>query len=196
MARRHGRNGAVYLAATSGAAASPLTFQAAWSVSITTGKRDVTGYADSQIVYAADTPDISGTFSGFMDDQSSQAYIAAADGLPRAFCLYPDAVNSPSVFFAGTVIADFSGGGASGGPVTVSGTWSAEAAVQRYPLGGGPPATAPRFPSVPGRAVPGQFTPGEPGDPVITGLAGLLDETAAAEITDEGGGIILNEDGS
>jgi hypothetical protein len=164
MARRHGRNGAVYLAVTSGAAASPVAFQAAWSVSVTAGVIDVTTLADSQMVYVTDIPEVSGTFSGFMDDASSQAYIAAADGLPRAFCLYPDAVNSPSVFFAGTVIADFSGAGASAGPVTVSGTWGAEAGVQRYPL----PA----------------------------GLPGLLDETAAGEITDEASGIILNEDGS
>jgi hypothetical protein len=139
LARQHGRNGAIYLALTSGAAASPVAFQAAWSVSITTDKRDVTTWADSQHVYVAENPDISGDFSGFMDAGSSQAYIAASDGLPRAFCLYPDTVNSPTVFFAGTVIADFTGGGSSGGPVTVSGTWGAEAAVQRFPLPAGLP---------------------------------------------------------
>ena len=32
--------------------------------------------------------------------------------------------------------------------------------------------------------------------PPGAGLPGVLDETAAAEVTDEGGGIILNEDGS
>ena len=164
MTRRHGRNGAVYLAVTSGAAASPVTFQAAWSVSVTADKFDVSASADPNKVYIAGEPDISGDFSGFADDATSQAYTAAVDGLPRAFCLYPDAVNSPTVFFAGTVIADFSADGASGGPVTVKSTWGAEAGVQRYPLPGG--------------------------------LPGVLDETAAAEVTDEGGGIILNEDGS
>jgi hypothetical protein len=137
MARQHGRNGAVYLAVTSGAAASPVAFQAAWSVSVTSEKFDVTTLADSQHVYASGIPEIAGTFSGFLDAGTSQAYVAASDGLPRAFCLYPDTVNSPTAYFAGTVIADFSGGGASGGPVTVSGTWGAEAAVQRYPLPGG-----------------------------------------------------------
>ena len=160
MPRRHGRNGAVYLAATSGAAASPVTFQAAWTVDVTADKTDVTTWADSQHVYVAELPDISGSFTGFLDDATSQTYVAASDGLPRAFCLYPDTVNSPAVYFAGTVIADFSGGGASAGPVTVAATWGAEAGVRRYPL------------------------------------PGLLDETATAEITDEGGGIILNEDGS
>jgi hypothetical protein len=139
LARQHGRNGAIYLALTSGAAASPVAFQAAWSVSVTSEKYDVTTLADNQKVYAAGLPEIAGTFSGFLDAGSSQAYIAASDGLPRAFCLYPDTVNSPTVFFAGTVIADFSGGGASGGPVTVSATWDAEAAVQRFPLNAGLP---------------------------------------------------------
>ena len=164
MARRHGRNGAVYLGVTSGAAASPLTFQAAWSIAITTDLRDVTTLADTQKVYVAGIPDVSGAFSGFLDDATSQAYLAAVDGLPRSFYLYPDTVNSPSVYFAGTVTADFSGGGASGAPVTVSSTWGPEAGVQKYPL----PA----------------------------GLAGLLDETAAAGVTDEAGGFILLEDGS
>ena len=139
MARQHGRNGAIYLAVTSGAAASPVAFQAAWSVSITTDKTDVTTLADSQRVYAAGLPDISGGFSGFLDAGTSQTYVAASDGLPRAFCLYPDAVNTPSVFFAGTVIADFTGSGAAAGPVTVSAAWDAEAGVLRYPLPAGLP---------------------------------------------------------
>ena len=164
MARRHGRNGAVYLAVTSGAAASPVAFQASWTLSITTDKTDVTTLADSQKVYAAGIPDLAGEFSGFSDDQSSQAYIAAADGLPRAFYLYPDAVNSPSVYFAGTVVADFTAAGSASGAVSVASAWNAAGTVQRFPAG--------------------------------AGLPGVLDETAAAEVTDEGGGIILNEDGS
>jgi hypothetical protein len=73
-------------------------------------------------------------------------------------------VNSPSSYFAGTVTADFTAGGAAGGPVTVSAAWDAEAGVQQYPLPGG--------------------------------LPGLLDEAAAAGITDEAAGTISNEDGS
>jgi hypothetical protein len=153
MARQHGRNGAVYLSVTSGAAASPMMFGAAWSITTTADLRDVTTLADSQKRYITEVPASSGAFSGFLDAGTSQTYVAASDGLPRVFCLYPDMVNSPSVYFAGTVIATFAADGASSSPVSFASTWTGVSAVQRFPL--------------------------------AAGLPGLLDETSAAEVTDE-----------
>ena len=65
MARSHGRNGSVYLGVTSGAAASPVTFQASWTLNMTVDKQDVTAFGDGNKIYVAGLPDASGDFSGF-----------------------------------------------------------------------------------------------------------------------------------
>lgn len=137
MPRRHGRNGAVYVGVTSGAAASPLAFQASWSINMNVDKQDVTAFADSNKVYVAGLPDASGDFGGFLDDSTSQTYIAATDGLARNFYLYEDTQNAPNVYWFGTIIPDFSADGAVGGPVNFKSTWNAASKVQRYtPFGG------------------------------------------------------------
>ena len=137
MARSHGRNGAVYLGLTSGAAASPVTFQAAWSINMVVNKQDVTAFGDSNLVYVAGLPDSSGDFTGFWDDATSQTYIAATDGLARNFYLYPNITSDPSIYFFGTVLPDFSMDGAVAGPVNMKATWNAASKVQRYtPFGG------------------------------------------------------------
>ena len=53
MPRRHGRNGAVYLGATTGAVATPLTFQAAWSINMASDRDEVTAFGDDEqmVVY-------------------------------------------------------------------------------------------------------------------------------------------------
>jgi hypothetical protein len=132
MVRRHGRNGQVYLGLTSAAAASPLPFQASWSINMNVDKQDVTAFGDQNKVYVAGLPDASGDFGGFMDDATSQTYIAAVDGLARQFYLYPDATNSPNVYWFGTVLPDFSADGAIAGPVNFKSTWSAASRIQRY----------------------------------------------------------------
>jgi hypothetical protein len=132
VARRHGRNGQVYLGIASGSAASALPFQAAWSINMVVNKQDVTAFGDGNTVYVAGLPDASGDFSGFMDDATSQTYIAAVDGLARNFYLYPDATNAANVYWFGTVLPDFSADGAIAGPVNFKSTWNAASKVQRY----------------------------------------------------------------
>ena len=132
MVRRHGRNGQVYLGLTSAAVATPLPFQASWTINMNVDKQDVTAFGDGNKVYVAGLPDASGDFGGFMDDATSQTYIAAVDGLARNFYLYPDATNSPSVYWFGTVLPDFSADGAISGPVNFKSTWNAASKIQRY----------------------------------------------------------------
>jgi len=132
VVRRHGRNGQVYLGITSAAAASALPFQASWSINMNVDKQDVTAFGDGNKVYVAGLPDASGDFGGFMDDATSQTYIAAVDGLARNFYLYPDATNSPNVYWFGTVLPDFSADGAIAGPVNFKSTWNAASRIQRY----------------------------------------------------------------
>lgn len=135
--RRHGRNAQIYLSVTSGAAATPLQFQAAWSISKSTDKQDVTAFGDANKVYVAGLPDASGDFSGFMDAGTSQTYVAASDGLPRNFYLYWDATNDPNSYWYGQVLPDFSADGSVGGPVNFKASWNAAGAIQRYTSWGG-----------------------------------------------------------
>lgn len=127
----------VYLSATNGALASPVTFQASWSINFNVDKQDVTAFLDSNKVYVAGLPDASGDFSGFWDDATSQTYVAATDGLARNMYLYPNITADPNIYFFGTVLPDFAMDGAVGGPVNMKATWNAASKIQRYtPFGG------------------------------------------------------------
>lgn len=125
MSRIHGRRGRIYLGIVDSAAvATPLPFQATWSINFTVPKEKVTALEDGNEVYVAALPDAAGEFSGFYDDASAQTYTAAKDGLPRKFYLYPDR-STPGVYFWGTVLPDLSVGGGVSGAVTVSASWAA-----------------------------------------------------------------------
>lgn len=127
----------VYMGATQGAAASPVAFQASWSINMATDTQEVTAFGDPVKIYVAGLPDASGDFSGFWDDSTGQTYKVATDGLPRNLYLYPNLTADPNVYFFGTVIADFSMDGAVGGAITVKSAWKAASQVQRYtPFGG------------------------------------------------------------
>lgn len=137
MARDHGRNGRVYFGITQtagvSAAASPLPFQASWSINQVTDKQEVTSFGDPNKVYVAGLPDSSGDFSGFLDDASSQTFVAALDGIPRNFYLYPNVSAFPNnLYWFGQIIADASSDGAVGGPVNFKSTWNAASAITRY----------------------------------------------------------------
>jgi hypothetical protein len=125
------------LAVTTGAAASPCAFQASWSINMTTDKQDVTAFGDKNKSYVAGLPDSSGDFSGFLDDVTSQTYVAAIDGLPRNFYLYPNTTADPFLYWFGQVLPDFSADGAVAGPVNFKSTWNASGPVQRYTQWGG-----------------------------------------------------------
>lgn len=108
MARYAGRNGRVYFAMASGGSAEPLNFVAKWELNFPSEKIDVTAMSDTRKTYVAGMADQTGSFSGFTDDASAQTYTAATDGIARKFYLYPDATNSPTKYWFGTVVADAS----------------------------------------------------------------------------------------
>ena len=137
MSRIHGRNGVVYVGLTNGAAASPVTFQSSWTMSMTVDRAEVTAFGDSNKVYVAGLPDASGDFNGFMDDATSQTYIAATDGLPRNFYLYPNVTLDPNTYWFGTILPDFSADGAVAAAVSAKSTWVAASKIQRYTQWGG-----------------------------------------------------------
>ena len=134
MTRFHGRNGQVYLAVASGGTAAPLPFQATWTINMSVDKQDVTAFGDANKSYVAGLPDSSGDFGGFLDDSTSQTYIAATDGLPRNFYLYPSTLTTTEYFF-GTILPDFSVAGGVGAVVSIKSTWNAASTVQRMRAG-------------------------------------------------------------
>ena len=135
--RRHGRNAQIYLSATQAGVATPLPFQASWSINQVTDKDDVTAFGDANKTYVAGLPDSSGDFGGFLDAGTSQTYVAAADGLPRKMYLYWDATNDPNSYWYGTILPDFSADGSVGGAVNFKASWNAAGPVLRYTAWGG-----------------------------------------------------------
>lgn len=137
MSRVHGRNGQVYVGLLTSSAASPVAFMAAWTMSMVVARAEVTAFGDGNKVYVAGLPDASGDFTGFMDDLTSQTYVAATDGLPRNFYLYPNTTADPNTYWFGTILPDFAADGAVGGAVNAKATWVAASRIQRYTAWGG-----------------------------------------------------------
>ena len=133
MSRIHGRNGVVYVGVHSGDAASPVAFLADWTINFTVAKVDVTCLGDTNLVYVAGLPDASGDFSGFFDNATVQTYLAAVDGLPRNYYLYPSTLT-PTNYFFGTILPDYSVAGGVASAVSVKSTFSA--ASQMSQVGG------------------------------------------------------------
>lgn len=135
MARIHGRNGIVYTGVAAGSAASPMAFFSDYTINYTVDKVDVSAMGDQNKVYVSGLPDASGDFSGWYDDATSQTYIAAVDGLPRNFYLYPSRLTQSQYFF-GQILPDFSVSAGVGAAASVKGSWNAASAIFRYGPGG------------------------------------------------------------
>ncbi len=131
IARIHGRRGLVYIGIASDTAdASPVPFLSSWSISFEVEKAEVTAFGDNNKIYVAGLPDASGEFSGFYSDDTAQTYTAATDGLPRKFYLYPNSAT-PTKYFFGTVLPDFSVNAAVGGAVEISASWNANSDIKK-----------------------------------------------------------------
>jgi hypothetical protein len=131
MAREHGARGRVYLGITSAGTAEAVAFQNGWTFNAVTDKQDVTSFGDTNKAYVVGLPDASGTFSGFFDDATQQAYTAASDGVARKFYLYPNIAQAPGTYWFGTVFPDFSTAGGVSGAVTTSSNWVAASSIIR-----------------------------------------------------------------
>lgn len=125
MARRHGRNGRVYMAIASGGTAEPIAFVKTWGLNAATDKADVTAFGDRGKTYVAGLPDQAGQFGFWFDDATAQTYTAAVDGIARKTYMYPDAVNAPTVYWYGTVFPDFSITVAVDGAIDGTCSWNA-----------------------------------------------------------------------
>jgi hypothetical protein len=131
MGRIHGRNGRIYMGiASDTASAEPLPFFANWSITFATEKANVTAMGDQNMVYVAGLPDAQGELAGFYDDATNQTYLAAVDGLPRKFYIYPS-TNLSTQYWFGTILPDFSVNAAVDGPVEVKASWNAASRIAK-----------------------------------------------------------------
>ena len=130
MARIAGRRGRVYLGVTTGAAASPLTAVATWSIDQTQDTIDVTSMGDSTKQYVADLPDASGSWTGFYDDSVGEVLVAATDGLSRKWYCYQDLSGSGTKYWYGEIVIEgLTQGGGIGAAVTQDVTWKAASSI-------------------------------------------------------------------
>jgi hypothetical protein len=112
------------MALASGGVATPVAYQASWSINFTTNKIDVTAMGDTRKVYVAGLSDAQGQFAGFYDDNSVQTYTAATDGVARAFYLYPNFATT-NQYFWGTILPDMTIDSTVDGAIAVSASWAA-----------------------------------------------------------------------
>ena len=140
MSRIHGRNGIAYIGVNSGDLASPMAFISDWSINFVVNKVDVTAMGDPNLIWVAGLPDASGDFSGFYDTATAQTYVAATDGLPRNFYLYPSTLGvqgaAPGQYFFGQILPDYSVAGGVTAAVSLKSTWNAATRISRYPTAG------------------------------------------------------------
>lgn len=140
MSRIHGRNGIVYLGVNPSDAASPMAFLSDWSINFSVAKVDVTCMGDTNLIWVAGLPDASGDFSGFFDTATAQTYIAAQDGQPRNFYLYPSTLGSqganPGQYFFGQILPDYSLSGGVSAAVSLKSSWNASSKITKYPVSG------------------------------------------------------------
>lgn len=117
-----------------------MAFLSAWSINFVVAKVDVTAMGDSNLIWVAGLPDASGDFTGFYDTSTAQTYVAATDGQPRNFYLYPSTVGTqgtaPGQYFFGTILPDYAVSGGVTAAVSIKSTWNAASRIQRYPVYG------------------------------------------------------------
>lgn len=119
-----------------------MAFLSDWTINFSVNKVDVTAMLDQNLIWVAGLPDCNGDFSGFYDTATAQTYVAATDGLPRNFYLYPSTIgvqgSSPGQYFFGTILPDYSLTGGVSAAVALKSTWAAASLIQRYPTVGIP----------------------------------------------------------
>lgn len=128
MARKHGRNGRVYMSATTGGTAVPVVSLNSWSTDFSVDQVDATCFGDTNKIYLAGLPDASGAFSGLYDDAGQNILAGAQDGLSRKMYIYPD-TNDTTKYWYGTAFVDASFEGAVDKAITVSAKWKAAGTI-------------------------------------------------------------------
>jgi hypothetical protein len=124
--RAAGKNARLYAAILSTGAAELIPYCQKWSVDFTTDFVDLTVNGDSNRVYGSSAPQITGTYTGFLDTATAQLYTAAQDGLSRRWYLYGSTPSSSGAYWFGTAVFDWKTDADVGGPCKMDGHWWAQ----------------------------------------------------------------------
>jgi hypothetical protein len=137
MARKAGRNTALYLSLDGTAAASPVAFLTKFSLNKNVSFIEVTAFSDANKVYVAGLPDAKGSVAGFYDGGSGTGlsdalYNASGDGIARAFYAYLDTTLSPvNDYFYGSAFWDFQLDTSVDGAISLQANWQAAGPIYR-----------------------------------------------------------------
>lgn len=133
MARAAGRNAAVYVSPSGTGVAVPIGSLSAWTLDRTTDSIPVTAFGDANKTYVQGLPDIKGTISGFWDSASDPLYSAGNSPDGVKMYLYPDRLNTPTVYDYGPAWLNTSINVAVDGAVTLSGSFIANGSWSHKP---------------------------------------------------------------
>ena len=132
MAKYHGQRGRVYMSTSGSGTAVLAVALSSWSLDMPTDLVEVTSFEDSNKVYVQGKKDISGSFSGFWDDQDDSMFDAADSTTPVKMYIYPSA-DAATRYFYGTAWVDASLEGGVDGAVTVAANFKAATSWSRMP---------------------------------------------------------------
>jgi hypothetical protein len=182
--RIHGKKGIILLGLHSGDVAQPVAFLSQWNINFVPEYADATAYGDANRIYVPQADTVSGDFEGYYDDRTVQSYVAAKDGLPRDFALYPDSSN-PGTFWSGSVIVtSFAAATSVADATRITSAWAAAGPITET-VGGVAGATY-------GAVYGAIYTAIYGGTPPAGGGADVLDE-AGGGVLDESGVTVTEE---
>lgn len=130
MARAAGRNAAVYVAPNGTGVAVAIGGLSKWTLTRDTDSIPVTAFGDANKTYVQGLPDLKGTISGFWDSASDPLYAAGVSADGTKMYLYPDRLNTPTVYDYGpawlntSIDVDVNGAVAISGNFMANGSWS------------------------------------------------------------------------
>lgn len=127
MARHSGRNGRVLMSIDGNEPDAILSLNA-WNIDATTDTIEVTSFGDTNRVYVQGLPNLTGSFSGFWDDDETKLFIGARSSDGVFLYLYPDTANNPGSYFYGPAWINASISTGVGDAVTISCDFSANGA--------------------------------------------------------------------
>jgi hypothetical protein len=129
MARAAGRNAAVYVSPNGTGVAVSISGLSKWTLTRDTDAIPVTAFGDANKTYVQGLPDLKGTLAGFWDSASDPLYAAGISADGTKLYLYPDRLNTPTVYDYGpawlntSIDVDVNGAVSISGNFMANGSW-------------------------------------------------------------------------
>lgn len=133
MARAHGKNAAVYVSPNGTGVAVAIGSLSKYSLSRDTDTAETTAFGDANKTYVQGLADIKGTLAGFWDSASDPLYSAGNSQDGVKMYLYPDRLNTPTVYDYGPAWLNTSIDVDVNGAITISGNFMANGSWGKKP---------------------------------------------------------------